>query len=175
MASGDFVIFMNCGDHFHELDTLEKMMQHYGPEVDLLYGEVVLVDENQKKLGLRSEVTTQKIPKNLTWKSFQKGQVVSHQAFLLRRTLAPQYILDNLCADIDWMIEGLKKARRTVNTKLVVADFLIGGTSRIHHQQSIKDRYQILRKHYGFVTNLYNHILIVLRAFILKMMGKVKY
>lgn len=174
MATGDFVIFMNCGDHFHELNTLEKMMHHYAEDVDLLYGDIVMVDENKKVLGVRSDITTQKVPDNLNWKSFQKGQVVCHQAFLLRRSLAPKYILGNLCADIDWMIEGLKNARRTVNTKLVVAEFLMGGTSHIHYRTAMKDRYQVLRKHYGYLPNLYNHIAIGMRAFIYKITGRAK-
>ncbi|MCB0642106.1 MAG: glycosyltransferase, partial [Phaeodactylibacter sp.] len=36
MATGDFVWFMNAGDHIYSPDTLEKAVQHYTPETDLL-------------------------------------------------------------------------------------------------------------------------------------------
>jgi len=111
LATGDFLWFMNAGDRIFAADTVEKMVANYTPETDVLYGEVILVNEKRKHLGTRSEVTTQKLPKNLNWKSLKYGMCVCHQAFLPKREIAPLYALDNLSADIEWVICCLKKAR----------------------------------------------------------------
>ncbi len=164
MATGEFVLFLNAGDHFFSPETVGDLMQKAENSTDVIYGEVMLVDENRNHLGTRSELTTQKLPAELNWKSLQMGMVVCHQAFLVRRSLAPFYLANNLAADIDWVIEVLKKSSKTVNSGLVVAEFLTGGVSKQKHRLSLYDRFVILQKHFGFLPNLWNHLLIVLRS-----------
>lgn len=164
MASGDFVLFLNAGDRLFEKDTIQKMMEQCTTETDVLYGEVMLVSETRRHLGTRSERTTRKLPEQLTWKSLQQGMVVCHQAFMARNSIAPQYMQNNLAADIDWVISILKKSRQTVNTHQIVAEYLVGGLSRKRHRQSLKDRFAVMRKHYGLLPTLWVHLRIFLRA-----------
>ena len=164
LATGDFVWFMNAGDHLHHKDTVMKMIAQMGPDTDILYGEVLLVDEFRKALGTRSECTTQSLPEQLSWQSLRFGMVVSHQGFLPRRSLAPKYIPNNLSADIDWVIDCLRNSKQTTHTHLILADYLVGGLSRSRHRQSLADRFQVLQKQYGFLPNLLAHIWIVIRA-----------
>lgn len=177
IATGEFVWFMNAGDWIFEKDTIEKMVRQCEKETDVLFGEVMLVNDNRKHLGTRSENTTQKLPKKLNWKSLKKGMVVCHQAFLPRRNLAPLYIENNLAADIHWVIECLKNAKLVTNTQLILAQYLQGGLSKKRHQQSLWDRYDILKAQYGWLANLWNHILIFSRAGIhkIKRIGKPTY
>ncbi|MCR9287118.1 MAG: glycosyltransferase [Bacteroidetes bacterium] len=177
IATGEFVWFMNAGDWIFEKDTIEKMVRKCEKETDVLFGEVMLVNDNRKHLGTRSENTTQKLPKKLNWKSLKKGMVVCHQAFLPRRNLAPLYIENNLAADIHWVIECLKNAKLVTNTQLILAQYLQGGLSKKRHQQSLWDRYDILKAQYGWLANLWNHILIFSRAGIhkIKRIGKPTY
>ena len=164
LATGDFVWFMNCGDHIYDKNTVSKMLQSYTSDTDILYGEVMMVDENRDSIGTRSEITAHKLPNNLDWKSLKYGMVVSHQAFLPRREIAPSYIDHNLSADIDWVIKCLKRSKKTTATPLVLASFLIGGISKQRHKQGLKDRYVVLAKHYGVVSNFFHHIFILIRA-----------
>lgn len=164
MASGTFVWFLNAGDQIAEPDTLARLFPLLKTDADVLYGEVVLVDEQRNRLGTRSQLSTQKLPETLHWKSLQRGMVVCHQAFLPRRSLAPAYIDENLTADIDWVILCLKAARKVVHTRMVLAEYLQGGISKQRLRRSLLDRYQVLRKHYGFWPNLFNHLRIVMRA-----------
>lgn len=177
LATGDFVWFMNAGDRIFSADTVEKMVANYTPETDVLYGEVMLVDEQRKHLGTRSEVTTQKLPENLNWKSLKYGMCVCHQAFLPRMSIASSYALDNLSADIEWVIQCLKKARKVTATNLILAEYLTGGLSKKRHQEGLKGRYAVLKRSYGFVPNLFNHFWIILRAAIhkFKRRGKAHY
>lgn len=164
MATGDFVWFVNAGDRIFAPDTLEQMASLVGLQTDVLYGEVMLVDDARKHLGTRTERTTQKLPKKLHWKSLRRGMVVCHQGFVPRREIAPSFIENNLTADIDWVIRCLQKSRETVHTGLILAEYLEGGISNKRRRQSLRDRYQVLKKHYGFIPNLWNHLIILLRA-----------
>ena len=163
MATGDFVWFMNAGDHIYTPDTLDKMIQKWQPDTDILYGEVMLVDDARKELGTRSATTKQKLTNPLHWKDLAKGMVVCHQGFLPQRRLAPFYIKNNLTADIDWVIKCLKASKKTTATELTVASYLVGGLSKQQHQRSLKDRYLVLKEHFGFWGNLWNHVRILLR------------
>jgi glycosyltransferase involved in cell wall biosynthesis len=164
MATGDFVWFLNAGDQLFEPQTVEKIMMQCTPETDVLYGEVMLVTYTRRHLGTRSDLTTQKLPEYLDWKSLLYGMVVCHQAFVPRRAIAPSYITNNLAADIDWVIEVLKKSRKNVHTHLILAEYLQGGLSKQRHRQSLKDRYVVLKKHYGKWPNLWAHFRILIRA-----------
>lgn len=165
LATGDFVWFMNCGDQIYASDTVEKMVATCEADTDVLFGEVMLVDDARNQKGTRSELTPHVLPEQLKWQSMAYGMVVCHQAFLPRRTLCPKYSLDNLTADIDWVIEILKKSKKNTPTHLILAEYLMGGVSKKRHQQSLNDRYQVLKKHFGWFPNLYHHGIIILRAF----------
>ncbi len=106
-----------------------------------------------------------------------RGMVVSHQAFLPHRKLWIKYAPDNLTADIDWVIKCLKKSQCATHTHLILAAYLTGGLSKQRHQQSLWDRYAVLKDHFGYLPNLINHIFIVVRAvmFKLKRVGKSTY
>ena len=175
LATGDFVWFVNAGDWIHADDTVEKMVDFCESDTDILYGEVMMVDQKGNELGTRSEITTQKLPQKLNWTSLKKGMVVSHQGFLPRLAIVEPYMSNNLAADIDWVIKALKKSKKKTFVPLILADFEIGGTSRQHHKQSLRNRYTILQKHYGFFPNLWNHLLIVIRAVWSKVFGTTKY
>ncbi|MBI1227293.1 MAG: glycosyltransferase [Bacteroidetes bacterium] len=164
LATGDFIWFLNAGDELPEANTVEKMMLKYGSETDVLYGETNLVTFTRHVLGTRTELTTQKLPSELTWKSLKMGMVVCHQAFIARKSICPAFKEGNLAADIDWVIEILKKSRQTVNSEMVLANYLTGGVSKQRHRQSLRDRYEVLKKHFGFWPNLISHCQIVLRS-----------
>ncbi|NNE28124.1 MAG: glycosyltransferase [Saprospiraceae bacterium] len=174
-AKGDYLWFMNAGDHIRKKSTLEQMVENWNEQVDILYGEVMLVDEERKEHGLRSEKTAQRLPDELSWKSLKLGMCVSHQGFLPKRKIAPQYQMGNLSADIDWVIQCLKNASETRYVGFPIADYLMGGVSKKRHKQSLKDRFWILSKHYGFFQNLVNHLVIAIRALWLKVIGKTSY
>lgn len=175
LATGDFIWFVNAGDNIHSPTTVEQMIQYCDEQTDILYGEVMMVDQNKKPIGTRSDITTQKTPKNLHWKSLKYGMVVSHQGFLPRISITQPYMKGNLAADIDWVIQALKQSKKNQYVPLVLADFEIGGTSRQHHKRSLKNRFVILQAHYGTIPNLWNHGIILVRAVWYKITGKSKY
>jgi glycosyltransferase involved in cell wall biosynthesis len=163
-ATGDYVWFMNAGDEIYAPDTLKKIMEQT-KNADIYYGETLFLDLDRKNLGIRSEATPLKLPKNMTWKDLQMGLMVCHQAILVKKEIAPLYDLHHIySADIDWVIKALKRAKVIVNTHQIIAIYLQGGFSRKHLWKSLKDRFKILVKHYGFFRTFFNHFRIVIRA-----------
>lgn len=80
LATGDYICFLNAGDELHEDDTLQQMVHSLTESElpDVLYGETSIVDEEGHFLRMRRLSA----PEHLTWKSFQNGMLVCHQAFL---------------------------------------------------------------------------------------------
>jgi glycosyltransferase involved in cell wall biosynthesis len=162
-ATGDYIYFLNADDEFYATSVVEKIFA-VANDADVYYGEVMFTNSEEKEMGLRSSVTNQKTPETLNWKSLQKGMVVSHQAFFIKRKLAVEYDLNyKICSDIDWMIKCLKNCNSIINTKLVFAKFAAGGTSKQRQKLAWQERFFILQKHYGVIKNWYNHGLIIIR------------
>ena len=163
-ASGDYVWFINAGDTIPAADTLERAI-NLGAESDVIYGETYLKDTSGKILGTRSALTTRQLPIHLTYKSLKNGMVVSHQSFIVRRPLAPFYDINyKISSDIDWMIRCLKRSRSCMNPGIILSSFLIGGISSKNKVKSLKERFRIFQKHYGFISTILIHIKIVFRA-----------
>lgn len=108
-------------------------------------------------------------PENLNWKSFKKGMLVCHQAFFVRRDLAPRYNLKyRLSADVDWCIRVMKKSSQLVNTHTTIINYLQNGLSLQNHRASLIERFNIMCKHYGVLSTVLHHVWFVFRAIIKK-------
>lgn len=164
LATGDFVWFLNCGDHLHSLETVEKMVEKMEATTDVFFGETLLVDDSRRPAGTMSELSTRKMPARLRWQDYLGGMLVVHQSFVPRRSLAPDYLLGNLCADFDWCIQILKKSRRNTPTETILTDYLMGGMSKQRHRQSLLDRFWVMRRHFGLFQTLLAHGWILGRA-----------
>ncbi|MBE6290698.1 MAG: glycosyltransferase [Bacteroidaceae bacterium] len=167
MASCDYLCFLNAGDTFHEVDTLEKIANtisttpHGLPSI--LYGETAIVNAERQFLHMRRH----KAPDVLTWKSFQQGMLVCHQAFLVKRTLAEPYNLQyKYSSDFDWCIRMMKKADVISNTHLILIDYLDEGMTTRHHKESLIERLRIMAKHYGWCKTLIMHLWFAIRLLI---------
>lgn len=155
-ATGHYVIFMNSGDEFYALDTVAQVFAT-ATDADIYYGETEMIDEAGNTLGQRRH----KAPQHFTWRHFKYGMSISHQAIYIKRSLTqpynPQY---QLSADIDWILQAAKKAKKIVNVNRYVAKYLVGGMSKKKHRQSLLERFAIMRKHYGLVPTVFNHAVI---------------
>lgn len=163
MATGDYVLFLNADDELFDDQVLEWVFATEA-DADVYYGDAALIDYQGKIIGLRSTYTPHKVPNHLHWKSLRWGMVVSHQAFIVKRSIAPPYDLQyKICADIDWMIRCLKKSKQICNTHLAISKFRVGGASKQQQKLAWKERFLILQRQYGGFSNLFNHAFIALR------------
>lgn len=162
LATGDYLCFLNAGDSLHEDDTLLRMVQSIRSKElpDVIYGETTLVDEKRHFLRMRRLST----PEKLTWKSFKQGMLVCHQAFFAKRSLAEPYDLRyRYSSDFDWCIRIMKKSKTLHNTHLTIIDYLSEGMTTANRKASLKERFRIMAKHYGWFSTVCHHLWFVVR------------
>lgn len=165
-CTGHYVCFLNAGDTFCSPTTLADIATHLPSELpDVVYGDTILVDDAGHYQGRRQH----RPPHRLTWKSFQYGMLVCHQAFLVRPAMAPDYDLQyRYSADFDWCIRILRQTNRTYNTHQTLIRYLNEGVTTRHHKASLRERFRIMSIHYGTVRTLLLHVWFVVRAFYYK-------
>jgi len=156
MATGDYVLFMNAGDEIYAPDSVTKVFDT-ADDADIYYGETEMIDDSGQSLGRRRH----KAPEIFTWRSFKYGMNVSHQAIYIKRVLTAPYDRQyHLSADIDWIIRSAKKAKKIVKVDGYVAKYLVGGMSKQKHRHSLQERFDIMKRYYGLVPTMFNHLVI---------------
>ena len=167
LATGDYLCFLNAGDSFHEDDTLQ-LIAHSLQEAelpDVIYGETALVNAKGHFLRMRRLAA----PEVLTWKSFQQGMLVCHQAFFAKRTLVEPYDLRyRFSADFDWCIRVMKKSHALHNSHLTIIDYLDEGMTTLNRRASLRERFHIMVHHYGLLTTIMHHAWFVFRILVKK-------
>lgn len=167
LATGDYLCFLNAGDSFHEDDTLQSIAHSLTGSAlpDVIYGQTALVDNEGHFVRMRRLSA----PERLDWKSFRQGMLVCHQAFFAKRTLADPYDLRyRFSADFDWCIRVMKRAQTLHNTHLTLIDYLEEGMTTRNRRASLRERFRIMVKHYGWASTVLHHAWFVVRAVIKK-------
>lgn len=169
LATGDYLVFLNAGDTLHAADTLETIVRSAQPLPGVLYGDTAITDEQGNFLHLRRL----RPPKKLSWKSFRLGMLVCHQAFYALTDIAKNLPYDpryHYSADVDWCIRVMKEAQKRqlplVNTQAILADYQEEGQTTIHHRDSLKERFDVMRRHYGLFSTVMMHLWFVFRQLI---------
>ena len=169
MATGDYLCFLNAGDKFHDKETLQQIAETLKNKdlPDVIYGETAIVDEVGNFLHMRRLST----PEHLNWRSFKQGMLVCHQAFLAKRELTLKHPYDmhyRFSADFDWCIRIMKEAKCLHNTRLTLVDYLNEGMTTRNHKASLKERFRIMAKHYGWVSTILHHCWFVIRLILVR-------
>jgi glycosyltransferase involved in cell wall biosynthesis len=161
LATGDYLWFMNSGDEIADSTILEKVFLS-AVDSDIYYGETMMIDENGNEIGSRRLNT----PEKLTWKSFKRGMRVSHQSFIVKKSLVSPYNLKyKFSADFEWCLLAIKRASKITNTHLFLSKFLDGGITKQNIAPGLKERFKIMCEQYGLISTLYNHLFIGVKFF----------
>ncbi|MBA7489271.1 MAG: glycosyltransferase [Prevotella sp.] len=168
-ATGDYIVFLNAGDTFPSEATLEHIAHSIGDGEALpgvIYGDTDIVNDEGRFLRHRRLQP----PAKLTWRSFRNGMLVCHQAFYALTTLAkdnPYNLNYRFSADVDWCIRVMKEAERQhlmlKNVDEVVVNYLDGGMTEKNHRASLRERFSVMRRHYGLPLTLIMHVWFVVR------------
>ena len=173
-ALGDYVLYMNAGDFFPSADTLEQIARScklndlpFEQLPAVLYGNTDIVDSEGHYLHPRRLQP----PEHLTWRSFRHGMLVCHQAFYARTDIAKnlQYNTEyRYSADVDWCIRVMREGERAglplYNINKVVACYTEEGSTTRHHKESLKERFRIMCRHYGYLSTVLMHLWFVIRS-----------
>ena len=57
-----------------------------------------------------------------------------------------------------------KKNMLLVNTHAVLTDFLDGGLTTSNHKNSLIERFDVMRRHYGLLVTTFMHVVFVFRC-----------
>jgi len=155
LATGDYIWFVNSGDEIYKRETVSNMIAGLQSLPDILYGNTMITDEQGKEIGDRRLAP----PETLTWKSFKRGMLVSHQSLVIKRVIAPEFNTNyTLASDIDWVIRAMKASSDIRNTHIYLSRFMEGGMSRINLKTGLRERFRILAKHYGLIPTAIRHL-----------------
>ena len=164
MARGRYLIFLNSGDRFHSPETLKEYADAIAERSpDIVYGDTDIVDNDGKRIGPRHLSA----PEILTFDSFSKGMLICHQAFMVRKDIAPLYDTDfRFSADYDWCIRCIKASRAgdRVNLHMVTIDYLADGLTDRHKKASLVERFKIMSAHYGSMKAIAAHLSFIPRV-----------
>ena len=164
VATGDYVWFLNAGDtlqHHNIVSELAIIAEQAG-QPGILYGETDLMDSKGHVFAERRL----KAPRKLTRKSFRMGMLVCHQAFIAKRSIAPEYDLQyRFSADFDWCIRCLSETETVVHTHLRLVNYLYEGTTTANRKASLKERYAIMCRYYGTIPTQIRHLWFAVRFY----------
>jgi glycosyltransferase involved in cell wall biosynthesis len=168
-AKGGFVWFLNAGDTFHSPHTIQEVIPLLS-NAQVVYGETALVTIEGKHIGLRSEITTRKLPQKLKFESMRKGMVVNHQSLVVSKLLcAPFNLSYRIAADYDWTCHILKQNPVTIKAPFVLSNFELGGLSSQRLKASWKERFAIMKHYFGLFKTLLAHFYFVIRVILFKL------
>ncbi|MBW4870590.1 glycosyltransferase [Prevotella buccae] len=169
-ATGDYLVFLNAGDTFPSADTLEFIAGSVGDGEEnpgVLYGDTDIVNDEGRFLRHRRLSP----PEHLSWRSFSRGMLVCHQSFYALTAVAREVRYNTAyrySADVDWCIRVMKacecKHLPLKNLHAVVTHYLDGGMTVKNHRASLRERFTVMRSHYGLPTTVMMHLWFVARA-----------
>lgn len=157
IATGKYLIFLNAGDAFHTLDTLQTIADTIKDNnyPGIVYGQTQLVNADRRRIADRHLSA----PEHLTYRSFADGMLVCHQAFIALARIAPSYNLQyRFSADYDWCIQCLQHSRKNVYIPATIIDYLNEGVTTSNHKASLIERFNIMRYYYGNFTAVMKHM-----------------
>lgn len=169
-ATGRYLIFLNAGDALHAPDTLQKIARSVEEtHPDIVYGETALVDAQRTFIAMRRL----QAPDVLSVKSFRMGMLVCHQAFVVRRAIAPEYDLHyRFSADYDWCIRCMQVAKTITNTHEILIDYLNEGVTTANRKASLHERYVIMCRYYGTLPTFLRHLWFAVRFTFARLTGR---
>lgn len=172
LTTGQYLIFLNAGDKFHNDDTLQTIADAIATnnEPGIVYGQTNIVDNNGRYIGPRHLTA----PEKLTLESFANGMLVCHQAFIAVRKIVGFYDMNyRFSADYEWCIRCLQHSRRNVGLgDTVLIDYLNEGITTRNHRSSLRERFRIMSYYYGLFNTIIRHISFAIRATKRKVLSK---
>ena len=142
VATGDYVVFMNAGDTFHDRGTLAKVANVLSADdhvADILFGGAML--------SFPSGRTVYRPPR-LVEKSLWHGLPANHQATFYRKILldkTPYDLKYRLCGDYYLAAALMRNGAYAVYLDEPLATFEVGGQSYKRRRQLFLEPYRIQR------------------------------
>lgn len=150
VSTGDYLLFLNSGDHFVNDQVIEKAVG-CGLTEDLVYGNIINVNGE--------ELTDWIAPCKLTFQTFYE-HTIPHPATFIKRDLFDViglYSEDyNIVSDWEFFLLAICKyncSYKHINLK--IAQFYLDGISANSYDNLLAERVTILKKHFPYFIEDY--------------------
>ncbi len=135
LVTGDWINFMNASDGFVDEKVLIKVFNDNITNVDLIYGAIVLKDENMKSI---TNVYPKKFNRfNLL---FWGTGTLCHQAMFINKRRMEYYSLNfGLKGELSWYFSLVKKIKNYKKLDFVIVNYSLGGKSSVDFKKNIRE------------------------------------
>jgi putative colanic acid biosynthesis glycosyltransferase len=143
-ASGEWIIFMNAGDHFHHENAVAKVFQEAHSDADLVYGHSMRWYAREQVGRLVRAESPAVLPLRMN---------CSHQSLFTRRSvlLAKPFSLGLMAADYEFLVRVYVEGGRFKMVDHTIGVNVNGGISDRKRLRSLGQRRRVAVK-YGLMT-----------------------
>jgi glycosyltransferase involved in cell wall biosynthesis len=140
-ATGDWVIFINSGDRFHDPNVVVDVFQSTDhSDADLVYGHVLrrYPSQNVERIIPAQQLST--LPLRMP---------CSHQSLFVRRSLLLEHPFSSelsIAADHDFMLRAKMAGNQFKIVDRTISIFSTGGISDRQRQEALRQIYDVLRR-----------------------------
>lgn len=139
-ATGDYIIFINSDDSLLK-DSLEQCVEYLSNDIDILYGDVYFVREDNVKNRIKGEL---KDMEDIIYHG------ICHQAVLAKTELLKSNHFDlnyKIAADYDWLLKNFCRGANFVYAPIVFSYYGTSGYSALNRELCSKEYYKISAKY----------------------------
>lgn len=166
LARGDWINFMNAGDHFYEPDTIKTVFSKDYQDADFIYGHTYFLGGDFKG-----------VVKAWSFDILWKTMVFTHQSLFTKAAVLKNRKFDTrfkICADYDIIFSSYMTGLKFFNSDEVIAAF-DPGVSEISRARMAIEKWQVVRRHRHDLKFHWFYIKLVIKRFFHDLKKKVKH
>lgn len=117
LATGDYIIFMNAGDIFHQNNSISKALSSINTTPDIIYGDTIRVYSDNSMIESYKNVSILKL--------LLCGRIMCHQSMLISASLMKEYKYDthfSITADFDFVTRAYANKKKFYYVNIIVSD-----------------------------------------------------
>ena len=148
IAKGNYITFLNAGDYYCNELVLENVFLGINDE-DLIYGDINVNEINNSSRYQKAMDFTLDNLKNFG------TAVVCHQAFFIKREIAPLYnIKYKFKAELNWYFDIIEKNKNLYikYKNIPVVDYSLGGYGYLNYKKNLYEWGKLFIKRYGIIN-----------------------
>ncbi|MEH6998128.1 MAG: glycosyltransferase family 2 protein [Limnobacter sp.] len=161
LASGEFVWFLNSGDQISDDKIIIDLISTITHHTQFIYSGVELINSEGHL------VNTINAPQEINLRLISKGMHISHQSFVVRKSLTNDYDLNyKLIADQKWVMQCISKATgRGQFFHRPISRYLIGGISDQRQLECVIEKIKMIKKDFPkfYKSNISTYILEIIK------------
>lgn len=144
VANGKWLIYMNADDQFESNESLGFLQRHISNDVDFIYGNTKIIDQQGSTLEIRGKAVEKK---DLYWRL-----PIVQQSILIRKTLFGEIGKFNesyrTAADYEWIVRFFVTGKGARHSEQIIARFRWGGITSSSLLNNYIDGFKISVKYF---------------------------